>query len=82
VNSDPDKSPLKRAVAVNSITWRSFWCGEKGPLGPLPRRWNIKAWPTVYLIGHTGVIRSKNPREGELDDEIAKLVAEAESAAK
>ncbi len=80
VNSDPDKEKLKPVLEEYKITWRSFWCGEKGPEGPIARAWNVNGWPDVYLIDHTGVIRAKNMLGPALDAKIEKLVAEAEKA--
>ena len=78
VNADPDKDNLKPVLEQNQITWRSFWCGEKGPIGPIPQTWNIGFWPSVYLIDHAGVIRLKRSYNTALDAMIEKLVAEAE----
>ena len=51
---------LQAAIEANKITWRSFDCGEKGPLGPIPMKWNVTGWPTMILIDAKGVIRSRN----------------------
>jgi hypothetical protein len=84
-----DKEQLRSALEAHPVTWRSFWCGEKGPLGPIPRSWNVNSWPTAYLIDHAGVIRAKHfdvRRQASDDDALSamieKLVAEAEQAAK
>ena len=29
------------AMAEAKITWRSFWCGEKGHEGDIPAAWNV-----------------------------------------
>ena len=60
----------------------SFWCGEKGPGGPIPRTWNVSGWPTVYVMDDAGVIRSKTIDPAALDVAIEKLVAEAERQVK
>ena len=79
VNSDADKSAIKKQNEKHKITWRSFWCGPDGSEGPIPTKWNVSAWPTLYFIDHKGVIRHKNLRnEHEMDRAIEKLVAEAE----
>ena len=37
--------------------------------------WNIRAWPTIYVLDATGVIRAKNPSiEGALDTLIDGLL--------
>jgi len=82
VNSDPDKKQLRSALEAHPVPWRSFWCGEKGPLGPIPRSWNVNSWPTVYLIDHAGMIRAKHLDFKALPAMIEELVAEAERAAK
>ena len=76
VNSDEDKNTVIPIVEKEMITWRSFWSGEKGPFGRLPRQWNVMSWPTVYLIDHTGSIRAKDLE----DSTIERLVVEAEKA--
>ena len=80
VNSDQDKAELKKAMAKENITWRSFFDGGKIG-GPIASRWAVQGWPTLYLIDHKGVIRHKHvgsPGDKVLDDEIEKLVKEAE----
>ena len=62
--------------------WKSFWSGPDGNNGDIPRSWNIQSWPTIYMIDHTGVIRSKNSRGPELDRLLDELVSKAEADAK
>jgi AhpC/TSA family len=87
VNSDKDRAALKKIIEEKKLTWRSFWNGPQGTGGPISKEWNVQAWPTVYLIDHTGTIRVKNPQalpgeEKALDEAIDKLIKEAEAAAK
>jgi len=83
VNSDTDKEFIKKENERQEITWRSFWCGEKGTGGEIPTKWNVSGWPTLYYIDHKGIIRWKNLRKPEdIDKELDKLVAEAEKDAK
>jgi|SRR5262245_64935956 len=79
VNSDRDRSQLKRDMKANQITWRSFWDGGSTS-GPIARKWGIEGWPTLYLIDHKGVIREKwlgAPPEQTLSQKIDDLLAEA-----
>ena len=79
INSDRDKNVIEQKNKEREVTWRSFWCGEKGTGGPIPTLWNVKGWPTVYYINHKGVIVKKNVRgEAEMDKLIDELVAAAE----
>lgn len=83
VNSDKDLDKLKPVLKEQEITWRSFWNGEKGTTGPISEEWNVKGWPTLYLIDHKGVIRYKwlgSPSGDVLDKAVEKLVKEAEES--
>src|SRR4051794_32047437 len=85
VNSDPDREALKPVLQKEEITWRSFWNGKEGTRGPISTEWNVRGWPTLYIIDHKGVLRHKHlgsPGDKKLDEEIEKLVAEAEKSAR
>jgi hypothetical protein len=85
VNSDTDLKELKPILEKEEITWRSFWNGEKGTGGPISTAWNVRGWPTLYVIDHKGVIRYKylgSPGDAVLDAAIEKLVKEAEKDGK
>lgn len=43
---------------------------------------DIRAWPTTYLLDHTGVIRHCNLRGDKLDKELANFIREAEALMK
>ena len=82
VNRDRYKDELKEAMAENQITWRSWWDGGS-PLGPIATTWNVRGWPTLYVLDAKGIIRYKNaPRDKVLDVILERLVAEAETQAK
>ena len=76
VNSDTDKAKAKAAAEEAIISWRSFWCGEKGKDGAIPITWNIRNWPTVYILDHKGVIRAKQATGPEIDRIIDRLISE------
>ncbi len=78
VNGDGDKKALKQVTDKAGITWRSFWCGEKGADGEIPKAWNVQGWPTLYVLDGTGVIRAKFSGPAALDRVVDKLVLEAE----
>jgi Thioredoxin-like len=80
VNSDRDKDDLKKAMETENITWRSFWNGGSTS-GPISSKWNVRGWPTLFVIDHQGVIRGKylgSPGEAVLDTLIDELVMQAE----
>jgi hypothetical protein len=81
VNSDTDLKELRKRMEEEQITWRSFWNGKEGTGGPISSAWNVRGWPTLYVIDHRGVIRHKylgSPGDKVLDEAIEKLVREAE----
>ena len=81
INSDPDRDALKEVLKKEEITWRSFWNGPKGTDGPIAKAWNVRSWPTLYVLDHKGIIRHKwlgSPGDKVMDDAIEKLVKEAE----
>jgi thiol-disulfide isomerase/thioredoxin len=82
VNGDQKKEDAQKAIAKHKIPWCSFWNGREGPGGPIATTWNVRGWPTVYVIDHKGTIRHKYLHGKRLDKPLEKLVAEAEVAAK
>ena len=83
VNSDRSKSELKEAMEKERITWRSFWNGGSTS-GPISSAWQVRAWPTLYILDYKGIIRHRlegSPGGKVLDDAIEKLVREAEQEA-
>ena len=58
VNSDNSRDFAKNAVTSEKLTWRSFWNGGSTN-GPISNAWNVRGWPTLYIIDDRGVIRHK-----------------------
>jgi hypothetical protein len=83
VNSDRDKKLIKEKNEAQQITWRSFWNGPEGTGGPISKKWNVRGWPTLYIIDAQGIIRHKylgNPGDAVLDKNIDDWVAKAGKA--
>jgi hypothetical protein len=78
VNSDVDKGELKKVMEKEHITWRSFWNGPDGPSGPISTKWNVRGWPTIYVVDAKGVIRFKDVRGEAMDRAVDQLLKEAE----
>ena len=75
VNSDGDREELKSVLKEKNITWRSFWDGGSTQ-GPIATRWNVRAWPTIYVLDHEGVIRYKGVRGEAMDKAVDQLLEE------
>ncbi len=74
-----DTARVKAAVEKNKICWRSFRNGQFTSAV----NWNVRSWPTIFLIDHRGIIRGKwkgDPGEKTLDTAIEELVRTAEKA--
>jgi len=72
VNSDilPE---LKTFLAAENIPWRNF--ADESSTGPISALWNIRNWPTLYVIDAKGVIHAKNPSVGAVEEMIRGLIA-------
>lgn len=79
VNSDDDLEKIRGIVKEKNLNWRSFWNGPDGPGGPIAAAWQVRGWPTVYVIDHEGVIQFKDHRKPP-DGMIEDLVKKAEAA--
>lgn len=80
VNSDGEGENVKQQLQKHQITWRSFK-DERKPANSISKDWKVRAWPTLYLIDHKGVIRKRwvgSPSSEVLDRELDRLVAIAE----
>ena len=74
INSDP-KERLRQAMKRENITWRSWWDGGN-TRGPIAKAWNIKGWPTIYVLDHKGVIRYREVRGKSMDEAVDTLLKE------
>jgi hypothetical protein len=75
INSDRDRDKLKERMAEEGITWKSFFDGGRTG-GPIASKWNVRGWPTIYVIDSTGRIRFKDVRGEELDAALEELMGE------
>lgn len=84
VYHDKDKEALESNLNQHQVTWRACW-GNKEVNNILKFHDYATLSSRLYLIDHTGVIRKKwdvGAGDKSLDQEIDKLVKQAESATK
>ncbi|MBM3877164.1 MAG: redoxin domain-containing protein [Verrucomicrobia bacterium] len=76
VNSDA-KARFASAVAKEQMNFRSFSDGSTS--GPISTAWNIKGWPSIFVIDAKGLLRIKYTGDpgDDLDTEIEGLIKEA-----
>ncbi len=78
VNSD-ETDTYKAKRAEMGITWRSVNNGSVSP--SISESWGVGAWPTIYVLDHTGTIRHEGLRGEALDAAVDNLLAESKASA-
>jgi thiol-disulfide isomerase/thioredoxin len=81
INGDQDCATAKRAVRERQINWRSWW-DASATKEPISTTWNVRGWPTTYVIDHNGIIRYENLRGKMLEEAVEQLLRAAEAGAK
>jgi predicted GTPase len=76
INSDGDRSVVNEILKRENITWRQVIDGNTR--GPLATSWNVKGWPTIYILDAKGVIRYKDLRNEKMEEAVKTLLKEAE----
>jgi hypothetical protein len=74
VNSDQDIEKLREVVKEKSLTWRSFQNEQE--YGAISKAWNIRGWPTIFVLDEEGRIRYRDVRGTKMDKAIETLLAE------
>lgn len=74
INSDGDAKKVNEILEREKITWRQALDGTTS--GPIAKQWNVRGWPTIYILDDKGVIRFKNARGQKMDEAVEKLLAE------
>ena len=75
VNSDRDREKIRETVKEKGLTWRSFWNGGS-TRGPISTKWNVRGWPTIYVLDSKGKIRFKGARGKKMDEAVNTLLEE------
>jgi hypothetical protein len=77
---DGDLQKARQRCREENITWRSFQNSPADAKTSIAQQWNVRGWPTLYLVDAKGTIRNRwlgNPGDKVLDGEIAGLIKEA-----
>jgi thiol-disulfide isomerase/thioredoxin len=75
VSADNKKEDLTDFLKGEPMPWTHWWEGD----GPNLKTWNVKYFPTIYVIDAKGVIRYKGVRGKAMDEAVETLVKEAEA---
>jgi peroxiredoxin len=77
VNGDETLEAAQKCVKANDINFRSFFNGgAKRDKGMITAAWNVRAWPTVYVLDAQGTIRYKHLRGDSVDKAVNELLKE------
>jgi hypothetical protein len=74
INSDGDRSVVQKILKEQGITWRQAIDGSTS--GPIATKFNVRGWPTIYILDKKGVIRYRDLRDQQMEDAVMKLLAE------
>src|SRR5688572_6023224 len=77
VNTDENKNMVKTRSKKDGVTWRSFW--DKSTGGKICRAWQVRGFPTIYVIDHKGVVRYMGVRGEAMDKAVETLLKELEA---
>jgi len=77
VNTDSDKGTLRDSIKAGEITWPCWW--EGGDDRPNCARFRVEAFPTVYVLDASGVIRARGVRGEALDRAVERWIQEADA---
>jgi thiol-disulfide isomerase/thioredoxin len=73
VSADDDKETLEKFLEKEKMPWVHWFAGPKGAV---LKTYNVRFFPTIYVIDANGIIRYKNIRGEELEQAVDKLLAE------
>ncbi len=59
IMTDENADAIRKEIASGDITWPCWW-ERGGTQGAIPTAWNVRGYPTVYILDHKGVIRLKS----------------------
>ncbi|HEV3146522.1 MAG TPA: TlpA disulfide reductase family protein [Gemmataceae bacterium] len=74
ISADDEKKTLTDFLEKQKMPWTHWWEGRK-ETGIL-KDWNVRFFPTIYILDSKGVIRYKNVRGKKMDEAVEKLLAE------
>jgi thiol-disulfide isomerase/thioredoxin len=77
ISGDDKKETLTDFLAKEKMPWTHWWNGSKGGIID---DWDVRYYPTIYVIDAQGVIRHKDVRGEELEKAVKALLAEPTEA--
>jgi thiol-disulfide isomerase/thioredoxin len=78
IDGDADRKKAANVMVKEKMNWPSWWDHTDGD-GPIATQWNVRGWPTLYILDHNGVIRYKNFVRNDLGKLVDNLLKEMEA---
>lgn len=77
VNSDSRLRTVRAAKEREGLSYRTWWDG--GTDGPIATAWDVRAWPSTFILDAEGVIRFVDKRENEMILAVDRLLEEEQA---
>ena len=72
VSGDDKMETLRNFLEKEKMPWTHWFAERKGIL----KDWNIRYYPTIYILDHTGKIRHKDLRGEKMEEAVNELLSE------
>jgi hypothetical protein len=76
ISADEEKKTLVDFIAKEPMPWAHWWVGSESKFSD---DWDIRSFPTIYVLDTSGVIRHKDLRGEELEKAVNDLLKEMET---
>jgi thiol-disulfide isomerase/thioredoxin len=73
VSADDEKADVTKFLEKEKMPWTHWW---SGPQGELLEKFQVTAFPTIFVIDANGVIRHKHLRGKALEEAVNRLLTE------
>jgi thiol-disulfide isomerase/thioredoxin len=77
ISGDDKKETLTSFLKKESMPWTHWWNGKEGGI---IEDWDVRYYPTIYVLDADGIIRHKDLRGEELEKAVNALLAEKPEA--
>ena len=74
INSDTSRRTVREAKEREGLHYRTWWDG--GTNGPISRAWNVRTWPSTFILDEEGVIRFTGKRKNGIILAVDQLLEE------
>jgi peroxiredoxin len=79
MSADEKKTTLTDFLAKEKMPWTHWWNGDEGGIID---DWEVRTFPTIYILDAQGVIRFKDVKGDQLEEAVYELLKELEKKPK